>query len=203
VLKKPSLKKKANEGFLCGTIPPGMSLITEILMMTNAAPRLSVLFVCMGNICRSPTAEGVFRKLIDGAGLAHAVGVDSAGTHAYHLGEAPDQRASETALRRGVDLKSLRARRVEVADFERFDHILAMDADNYQALRELCPLGTEEKIKLFMDFSPKAGLREVPDPYYGGPRGFEHVFDLIEAAAQGLLVDITRQLRAPRQDAPK
>ncbi len=162
--------------------------------MTKPTFQLNVLFVCMGNICRSPTAEGVFRQLLDDAGLAHVVGVDSAGTHAYHLGESPDHRACETAARHGVNLKPLRARRVSAEDFVQFDYVLAMDEDNYQALRELCPSGHESKLQLFMDFAPASGMREVPDPYYGGPRGFERVFELIEAAAQGLLVEITNAL---------
>ncbi|MBK1695348.1 phosphotyrosine protein phosphatase [Chromatium weissei] len=164
--------------------------------MKNApAYRYNVLFVCMGNICRSPTAEGVFRKLLKENGLNHLIGVDSAGTHAYHLGERPDQRACETARLRGVDLHDLRARRVTAEDFERFDYIVAMDEDNAAHLRDLCPPEMLEKIKLFMDFAPEQRVRDVPDPYYGGQRGFERVFDLISAAAQGLFIALKTRLK--------
>jgi protein-tyrosine phosphatase len=153
-------------------------------------PRVSVLFVCMGNICRSPTAHGVFRKLVHETGLAEQIAIDSAGTHAYHVGEAPDRRAQVTAARRGIDLGDLRARKATPEDFLAFDYVLAMDQDNYFALLEICPNGMQHKLQLFMDFAPELRTREVPDPYYGGPTGFERVFDLVEAAAQGLLGDI-------------
>ncbi|MBV5311351.1 low molecular weight protein-tyrosine-phosphatase [Chromatium okenii] len=156
--------------------------------------RLNVLFVCMGNICRSPTAEGVFRKLLKDHDVEHLIGVDSAGTHAYHLGERPDQRACETARARGVEIRDLRARRVTAEDFERFDYILAMDEDNAANLRDLCPPNMTEKIKLFMDFAPEQQVRDVPDPYYGGQRGFERVFDLVTAAAQGLFAELNAHL---------
>jgi protein-tyrosine phosphatase len=151
---------------------------------------VSVLFVCMGNICRSPTAHGVFRKLVHESGLAGRIAIDSAGTHAYHLGKPPDQRAQATAQRRGIDLSDLRARQASAADLAAFDYVLAMDQDNYLALLELCPADMKEKVRLFMDFAPQMRLREVPDPYYGGLTGFERVFDLVEAAAQGLLDEI-------------
>ena len=152
--------------------------------------RVSVLFVCMGNICRSPTAHGVFRKLVEESGLAGQIAIDSAGTHAYHVGEAPDRRARATAERRGIDLSDLRARRATAEDFLAFDYVLAMDQDNYFALLEICPTGMQHKVQLFMDFAPDMRTREVPDPYYGGATGFERVFDLVEAAAQGLLDEI-------------
>ncbi len=155
--------------------------------------KIAVLFVCMGNICRSPTAHGVFRSLVDREGLAHAISIDSAGTHAYHVGNPPDRRAQATASGRGIDLSDLVARRVEVEDFERFDYLLAMDQDNFLALSEICPGPHLEKIHMFMDFAPHMRTREVPDPYYGGPSGFERVFDLVEAAAEGLLQDIRRR----------
>lgn len=152
--------------------------------------RVKILFVCMGNICRSPTAHGVFRKLVMDAGLMDVVEIDSAGTHAYHIGEAPDRRARETALERGIDISDLRARRARPDDFHYYDYVLAMDQDNFACLREICPTGLEEKLRLFMDFAPDLQIREVPDPYYGGQRGFERVFDMVESAALGLLADL-------------
>jgi protein-tyrosine phosphatase len=155
--------------------------------------RVSVLFVCMGNICRSPTAHGVFRALVEREGLGAVVHVDSAGTHAYHVGSSPDRRAQETAQRRGVGLADLVARRVDEDDIERFDYILAMDQDNYLALSEICPREHRDKIQLFMDFAPAMRTREVPDPYYGGAAGFERVFDLVQAASEGLLAEIRQR----------
>ncbi len=156
--------------------------------------KVHVLFCCMGNICRSPTAHGVFEGLVAQAGLADAVVVDSAGTHAYHVGEAPDQRAQQTARTRGFDLSRQRARQAVAKDFERFDYVLAMDRDNLDLLGRLCPPGMEAKLRLFMDFAPDYGLQEVPDPYYGGPQGFDRVFDMVEAAAAGLLTDVRTRL---------
>ncbi|HID46653.1 MAG TPA: low molecular weight phosphotyrosine protein phosphatase [Chromatiaceae bacterium] len=153
-------------------------------------PTVSVLFVCMGNICRSPTAHGVFRKLVQDEGLDQLIEIDSAGTHAYHVDSPPDRRAQATAVSRNLDLSDLRGRQVEAGDFHRFDYVLAMDNENLENLRQICPAGTEEKISLFMDFAPDYGMPEVPDPYYGGDRGFEQVFDMIEEACSGLLADI-------------
>jgi protein-tyrosine phosphatase len=147
----------------------------------------------MGNICRSPTAHGVFRALVEREGLAHRISIDSAGTHAYHVGNPPDRRAQATASGRGIDLSDLIARRVEDADFARFDYLLAMDQDNFLALSESCPEAHINKIHMFMDFAPHMRTREVPDPYYGGASGFERVFDLVEAAAEGLLAEIRRR----------
>jgi protein-tyrosine phosphatase len=157
--------------------------------------KVKVLFVCMGNICRSPTAQGVFRKLVEEAGLTEVIEIDSAGTHAYHIGEPPDPRARETALRRGIDLADLRARRATPEDFEAYHYVLAMDQDNYHALSNLCPpgRGLERRLALLMDFAPQARMREVPDPYYGAAGGFEAVFDMVEEAAQGLLEEIRRR----------
>lgn len=155
--------------------------------------KVRILFVCMGNICRSPTAQGVFRKLVQEAGLAGQIESDSAGTHAYHVGEPPDPRAQQTAQRRGIDLSDLRARRAGAADFARFDYILAMDQDNYHALSAICPAGLEPRLSLLLDHAPQVRTREVPDPYYGGPSGFDAVFDLVEEAARGLLADIQRR----------
>ncbi|MBL4638689.1 MAG: low molecular weight phosphotyrosine protein phosphatase [Proteobacteria bacterium] len=147
--------------------------------------QIKVLFVCMGNICRSPTAEGVFNKLLDDLGTANRFIVDSAGTHAYHVGESPDSRAQQTARNRGVKLSEIRARKVSPADFDEFDYILAMDSDNYQLLVDACPSEHQHKIKLFLEFAPDRKENNVPDPYFGGQNGFEHVFDLVEDASQG------------------
>ena len=155
--------------------------------------RVSVLFVCMGNICRSPTAQGVFERLVEEHRLADAIEIDSAGTHAYHVGEPPDQRASAAALQRGVDLSSQQARRVSPEDFERFDYVLAMDRDNYDILAASCPDEHESRLRLFLEFAPDLLTREVPDPYYGGSSGFERVLDLIEEASEGLLASIRQQ----------
>jgi len=154
---------------------------------------VSVLFVCMGNICRSPTAEGVFRHLVQQEGHDNWITTDSAGTHAYHIGEQPDLRSQQTARGRGIDLSDLRARKATIVDFNEFDYILAMDNDNYLMLEDLCPPGHEEKLSLFLDFSKDYSETEVPDPYYGGDQGFEHVFDLVESASRGLLDDITKR----------
>lgn len=147
----------------------------------------SVLFVCMGNICRSPTAEGVFRKRVEEAGLAHAVHIDSAGTHAYHIGEPPDRRSQVHAARRGYDLSTLSARKVAAEDFVRFDHVLAMDHDNLALLRTACPPQYRHKLGLFMQYAKKSGSDVVPDPYYGNGAGFDLVLDYVEDASQGLI----------------
>jgi len=162
--------------------------------MTREAA-VSVLFVCMGNICRSPTAQGVFENLVENEGLSGRIHIDSAGTHAYHVGEGPDSRALQAALRRGVDLSTQRARRVAEVDFQRFDLVLAMDRDNYSDLLAVCPTEQAGKLRLFLEFAPEAGTREVPDPYYGGGTGFERVLDLVELAALGLLAELRQQYR--------
>lgn len=154
---------------------------------------VSVLFVCMGNICRSPTAEGVFTRKVTEAGLISRIRIDSAGTHAYHIGNPPDPRTMQAAQRRGYDLSALRARKVEVADFSRFDYVLAMDEDNLAILERMKPVASSSRVGLFMEFAPGYGIREVPDPYYGGPAGFEQVLDMVEAAAEGLLETIRRE----------
>lgn len=151
---------------------------------------VKVLFVCMGNICRSPTAHGVFRELISREGLDNAIETDSAGTHSYHIGNPPDARAQEAARERGVDLSDLRARKAVARDFEEFDYVLAMDKDNHDDLAYLCPPGLDHKLHMFLSFAPQMGERDVPDPYYGGPAGFEYVLDLVEAASRGLLTHI-------------
>lgn len=151
---------------------------------------IKVLFCCMGNICRSPTAEGVFAKLVHDSGLNEVIEIDSAGTHAYHIGEPPDARAQRSALERGVDISLLRARKARTEDFEYFDYVLAMDEDNYQHLMQICPNGKEGKLQLLLDYAPHLEYREVPDPYYGGAQGFERVLDMVELAALGLLEHI-------------
>jgi low molecular weight protein-tyrosine phosphatase len=153
-----------------------------------------VLFVCMGNICRSPTAEGVFRKRVAAELPDLVIEIDSAGTHAYHVGAAPDARARRAAASRGVDLQTIRARRVEPEDFEHFDLVLAMDELNHVALLEICPAERNSRVRLFLDFAPQLELRNVPDPYYGGPNGFEHVLDLVEEASAGLIEYIRREV---------
>jgi len=155
--------------------------------------KIKVLFVCMGNICRSPTAQGVFRNLIEKEGLSHLISTDSAGTIAFHVGNPPDKRACETAVKRGLDLSDLRARQAVADDFERFDYVVAMDRENFDDLKNLCPAGQENKLHLFLDFAPHLDVQEVPDPYYGGPGGFEKVFDLVEDASNGLLSRIKQQ----------
>lgn len=150
-----------------------------------------VLFVCMGNICRSPMAEGVFRKAIREAGLDRQVVADSAGTHAYHIGAAPDPRAQEAARRRGADISQLRGRKVADIDFETFDYILVMDGDNYNKLVQRAPAQHHGKIRRLLSFSRKYPNLDVVDPYYGGPQGFEENLDMIEDAVQGLLREIS------------
>jgi protein-tyrosine phosphatase len=148
----------------------------------------------MGNICRSPTAEGVFRKFVDDAGLAEQIHIESAGTHAYHLGEPPDRRAQEAARRRGYELSAIRARRVAADDFAGFDYIIAMDKLNLVTLREYQAGRTRATMRLFLEFAEQ-GERDVPDPYYGGATGFERVLDLVEDASRGLLAYIRKQDR--------
>ncbi len=144
--------------------------------------------VCMGNICRSPLAHGLFEHLVESEGLSSRIRVDSAGTHAYHVGEQPDPRSQETALRRGgIDLSTQRARKVRREDFAEFDYVLAMDEENYHNLRRICPSGYDERLSLFLDFAPSRNEREVPDPYYGGTEGFERVYEMVEEASRGLL----------------
>jgi protein-tyrosine phosphatase len=151
---------------------------------------MKILFVCLGNICRSPSAEAVFRELAAREAPELGLVVDSAGTAGYHIGDPPDLRSQEAARRRGYDMAQLRARVVEPSDFERFDLILAMDENNYSVLRHRAPAAYRERVQLFLDFAPDCGMSEVPDPYYGGPSGFEHVLDLVEEASRGLIAHL-------------
>ncbi|MHB8741730.1 MAG: low molecular weight protein-tyrosine-phosphatase [Sulfuricaulis sp.] len=153
---------------------------------------VKVIFVCLGNICRSPTAEGVFRKLVRDENLDHLFVIDSAGTHAYHVGEPPDERAQDACARRGIDITRLRGRQAIAEDIEKFDYVLAMDHENYRNLLNICPSGHKSRIRLFMEFAPNRPEDEVPDPYFGGVSGFDRMLDMIEEAARGLLEDIRR-----------
>jgi len=158
--------------------------------------KISVLFVCMGNICRSPTAEAVFRHFVENAGMSEHILIDSAGTHDYHIGDSPDARAQRSAQQRGYDMSGLRGRQVGEGDFNRFDYVLAMDKANLQILRSIAPPGADKKAKLFLEYARHHGEREVPDPYYGGSDGFERVLDMVEDAAQGLLEEIRQRHHA-------
>lgn len=155
---------------------------------------VDVLFVCMGNICRSPTAHGVFQKLVDQESLSKQVFVDSAGTYGYHIGKQPDSRAIKAASKRGYDLSNLRARKVAAEDFIKFDYVLAMDEENYADLLSQSDTEYHHKIKLFLEFSKYRNTKEVPDPYYGGGHGFEEVLDLVEDASSGLLEHIKQKI---------
>lgn len=143
----------------------------------------------MGNICRSPTAEGVFRQVVENQGLGDRIHIDSAGTHSYHIGSQPDHRAQSAARNRGIDLSSLRGRQVNQNDFDEFDYVLAMDTSNHADL-EVVANGSPDNLHMFLTFADNFSEQEVPDPYYGGDQGFEHVLDLIEDASQGLLTHI-------------
>lgn len=156
---------------------------------------MRVLLVCLGNICRSPTAEGILRHKLEQAGLADRVEVDSCGTGHWHLGKAPDRRARAAASRRGFDLSALRARQLDDDDFRRFDYMLAMDQDNLLTLEARCPPDCQAHIGLFLDFAGYEG-KAVPDPFFGGARGFDEALDLIEAGADGLVATLRRRLEA-------
>jgi protein-tyrosine phosphatase len=153
------------------------------------------LFVCLGNICRSPTAEGVLRAIAAREFPALDIEVDSAGTADYHVGQPPDRRTVGAARRRGYELAGLRARRVQPADFDRFDFVLAMDHANLAELESRRPPSAAARVGLFLEFAPDAGVAEVPDPYYGGTEDFERVLDLCEAAARGLLAQLANGAR--------
>jgi protein-tyrosine phosphatase len=151
---------------------------------------VKVLFVCMGNICRSPTAEAVFRHYVEKAGLVEQIHIDSAGTHDYHIGDPPDARAQRAAKQRGYDMSNLRGRQVSVEDFSLFDYVLVMDYLNLVILERLRPREAQSHLGLLLDFAERHDEREVPDPYFGGADGFERVLDMVEDAADGLLKHI-------------
>jgi len=149
-----------------------------------------ILFVCMGNICRSPSAEAIFSQLVKSSGLQHQFEIDSAGTHAYHVGNPPDVRSCEAALKRGIDMRRLRARQVQAVDFQKFDRLIVMDRENLTSLKNQFPNQPHENVSLMMSYAKNYTETEVPDPYYGGGDGFELVLDLLSDAASGLLNDI-------------
>ena len=156
-----------------------------------------LLFVCLGNICRSPMAEGVFRRVAEEEGVLDRFEIDSAGMGDWHVGQAPDGRAQVAASNRGIDISSQCARQVTRGDFARFDLLLAMDRSNFAELTRLAPKSERHKIRYFLDFAPHAGTKDVPDPFYGGSEGFDHALDLIEDAARGLLADRLSDEAAP------
>ncbi|MDA0189578.1 MAG: low molecular weight phosphotyrosine protein phosphatase [Proteobacteria bacterium] len=163
---------------------------------------IKVLFVCMGNICRSPTAEGVFRHFLRLAHLEGRVEVDSAGTHGYHVGEAPDVRTQRAAASRGYDLSSMRARKVAPQDLDYFDLVLAMDHNNLEVLKRICPPEKYDRLGLFMRYARNFDDDEVPDPYYGLGHGFDLVLDMVEDASRGLLDNIVQRLDPPPEKTP-
>jgi protein-tyrosine phosphatase len=162
--------------------------------LTRSTPRFSLLFLCMGNICRSPTAHGVFRDLVNARGLHHQIHIDSAGTHNYHPGSPPDKRSQKHAIKRGYDLSDLRARQISELDYEQHDLLLAMDWDNLALAQQDCPPEHQRKLRRLTEFCKNHQAAVVPDPYYGGDAGFEHVLDLIEDACEGLLEHIQQRL---------
>jgi len=169
-------------------------------MSQESKAQISVLFVCMGNICRSPMAEGAFRKCLQERAHDGSFLVDSAGTHGYHVNAPPDKRARKVAARRGINIKSLKARCVVESDFERFDYILAMDRDNLKWLFGQAPAEHHDKIKLFLDYSPDNSSDSVPDPYYGPTSGFERVLDIVQQGAENLLGKLLEKTRSREPD---
>ncbi|MEE3045173.1 MAG: low molecular weight protein-tyrosine-phosphatase [Pseudomonadota bacterium] len=154
---------------------------------------IKVLFVCTGNICRSPTADGVFRKIVDQAGLSDQIGIDSCGLSAYHVGELPDPRSREMAESRGYDLNDIRSRKIKPSDYIQFDYILAMDDGHLRDMRRQAPSEHQHRIELFLDYHPEMAGQSVPDPYYGGSNGFVRVFEMIEETSNNLLSHIRKQ----------
>jgi protein-tyrosine phosphatase len=159
-----------------------------------------ILFVCLGNICRSPMAEGVFRRVVAEEGLDEHFVIDSAGLGDWHIGQAPDHRAQNAARSRGIDISEQSARQIVDEDFDRFDLLLVMDGSNYDELKARAPHEARAKIRPFLDFAPNVGTKDVPDPFFGGAEGFDHALDLIEAAAHGLLASLMdrERMRAKR-----
>ena len=176
------------------TQPLGRQICDSPTRQKHTIMRYAILFVCMGNICRSPTADGVFRQKVIDHNLSHAVRVDSAGTHNYHPGSPPDVRSQAAAARRSYDLSTLRARQITDADYAAFDLILAMDWDNLALLQADCPPEYQHKLRRLTEFCQQHDSPVVPDPYYGGERGFEQVLDLVEDACDELLAHVRRQL---------
>jgi protein-tyrosine phosphatase len=160
-------------------------------------PKIRILFVCTGNICRSPSAEAVLRQLAEAAGLADRLEIDSAGLGDWHLGEAPDPRAQDAVAARGYAMGSQIARQVTPDDFERYDLVLAMDSGHWKELKRICPPARRQSLHKFLDFAPETGRQDVPDPYYGDARGFELMMDLVEAGARGLLTHVAERTRTP------
>ena len=161
-----------------------------------------LLFVCLGNICRSPMAEGVFRRVAEDEGVLHLFDIDSAGLGDWHVGQAPDPRAQAAAQNRGIDISGQSARQIAPADYDRFDMLLAMDGSNYQDMIQLAPSDARHKIRRFLEFAPQVGTQDVPDPFYSGSDGFDHALDLIEQAARGLLADLlSDQAKPAKRDA--
>lgn len=154
---------------------------------------VKVLFVCFGNVCRSPMAQGIFTRLLEREGLVGQVEIQSAGTHAYHLNASPDPRACRVMARHGIDIRHIKSRRLVPEDFEHFDYLIAMDEQNYRFLAENCPAGYEVRLKRFMEYAPDFHATEVPDPYYGPEWWFDRVIDMLEAAAEGLIADLRRK----------
>ncbi len=161
--------------------------------MRDAEHKISVLFVCLGNICRSPMAEGVFRQVVADAGMADSFRIDSCGTGSWHVGRPPDIRAQQALGMRGIDISTQRARQVTREDFKSFDFVLAMDRANYNRLISLAPDVYEPNIRLFMKYAPEMGICEIPDPFFGGPEGFDYVLNLIEVASRGLLAALMKE----------
>lgn len=156
--------------------------------------KIAVLFVCLGNICRSPTAEGIFRRKVKEAGLDAEVLIDSCGTGSWHIGNPPDERALAYAATQGIDLSGLRARKLSAADYSRFDYVIAMDMRNLKTIKARAPKSATARISLLLDFDPHSPTREVPDPYYGGEDGFRRVYTLVNNACDRLLDDIRKRL---------
>ena len=154
---------------------------------------VKILFVCLGNICRSPTAHGIFEQMLQNKNLQESIQCDSCGTGAWHVGESPDERAQQMAIGKGYDLSHLRARRIESEDYYEFDYILAMDTRNLADVITKVPNDFSGELRLFLDYSPDNAITEVPDPYQGEKESFERVFNIIESACVGLLADINKK----------